>query len=125
MALTTSARIGVALGVGQQRSTNKANVGIDHGMLKGYAERLMHTERRRFVVRDFSGAKRPWVFLNAFTEKKPDRGPRKRNVSRLRRLESKNFWWQNLRHSIRQSLITLQLMTPFRSYNSQLRYGLR
>jgi len=125
MALTTSARIGVALGVGQQRSTNKSNFGRDGGMLRGYAERLMDTERRRYVVHDFSGAKRPWFFLNPFDQTKKPAGPRKRCVSRLRRLESKNFWWQNLRHSIRLSWMTLESMTPFRSYRTQLRYGLR
>jgi hypothetical protein len=65
MAVPTCARIGVKSEAIQMRSGNASNVGFDKGMLKGFGQRAENTERRRSLVRDFSGAKRPLFFLGA------------------------------------------------------------
>lgn len=63
MAVITSARVGVSLGLGRARSTNRSNVGIDGGMLRGFADHLVHVEHKRLTTAGtLSGRKRPYFF---------------------------------------------------------------
>jgi hypothetical protein len=123
MAVITNARMSFALGVGQSRATNRANVGLDRGMLKGFGERLMHDQNRRLSMAGaINGARRPYIFINNPLEERRPRTNRRGNLSRLRKLEKRNYWWQSIRESFRSSFSMWQRLSPFKNYSDQLRF---
>ena len=126
MAVITSARAGVALGVGQARATNKSNLGFDRGMLKGFAERGLHIEHKRLTtVGTLSGSRRPYLFLNPLTDKPSIRPNRRGSISRLRKLERRSLWWTGFVASVAATIRSLRRISLFRTYNDQIRCSVR
>ncbi len=126
MAVITSARAGVALGVGQARATNRSNVGLDRGMLKGFAERVVHTEHKRLTtVGTLSGSRRPYLFLNPLSDQPTIRPNRRGSISRLRKLEKRALWWTGFVASVAATWRSLRRFDLFRSYNDQVRCSVR
>jgi len=128
MAVITSARVGAALGVGQARASNRANVGLDGGMLKGFADRVVHIEHKRLTTAGtLSGARRPYFFINPLTaDEKPSVRPNRRgSISRLRKLEKRGLWLTGLIASIAAGYRSLRRFTLFKSYDDQLRCSMR
>ncbi len=128
MAVVTSARVGAALGVGQARASNRSNVGLDGGMLKGFADRVVHIEHKRLTTAGtLSGARRPYFFINPLTEtEKPSVRPNRRGtISRLRKLEKRGLWLTGLVASIASCYKSVRRFTLFKSYDDQTRCSMR
>src|SRR5262249_27029158 len=93
------------------------------GMLKEFGARSIVTERRRIMIGDLSGAKRPINFLtNRGENAPPPVKSRRKMVSRLRKLERKVIIWNGLKEFFSSWFTALQLrFNPFNRYTDQLR----
>jgi hypothetical protein len=128
MAANTSARVNTALGVGQLRATNKANVGLDKGMLKGYADKVVHIEHKRLTTAGtLSGKRRPYFFINPLSdEEKPAIRPNRRgSLAKLRKLEKRGLWLTGLVAAIASGYRSLCRFRLFKSYEDQVRCSTR
>jgi hypothetical protein len=126
MAVITSARVSVGLGVGRARATNRSNVGLDKGMLKGYSDRVLTVEHKRLTTAGTrSGARRPYLFLNPLKDEPTVRPNRRGSISRLRRLEKRALWWTGLVASVASAFHSLRRFSLFRNYNDQVRCAVR
>jgi len=88
MAVESRARLGLVVGDSFHDATRK------RGLQKGFDERSTLTERRRHLVHDHAGGKRPAHFLG---EQKVSymRDSRHSRTLRLRRLERRVMFWNN------------------------------
>lgn len=128
MAVITSARFNAALVDSQARASNKANVGLDRGMLKGYTDKVVHIEHKRLATSTtVSGRRRPYFFINPLTEdEKPAIRPdRRKNISKLRRLEKRGLWLTSLVAAIASGYRAVCNFRLFRSYDDQIRCSTR
>lgn len=128
MAGVTSAQLGTAFGVGQARGSNRSNVGLDGGMLKGFSDRVVHIEHKRLTTAGtLSGARRPYFFINPLTaDEKPSVRPNRRGtISRLRKLEKRGLWLTGLVASIASCYRSIRRFTLFKSYDDQIRCSMR
>lgn len=101
------------------------------GLMKQFGERSMLTERRRALVGDIGGSRRPINFLHAVPSGqgnvhylRPAPSGR-RNMHKLRRLERKVLYVRSLRDAIWSFVTGLYRWNPFRSYGDQLRFSYR
>jgi len=128
MAVITSARVSAALGVVQARGSNRANVGLDKGMMRGFADKVVHLEHKRLTTAGtLSGARRPYFFINPLTaDEKPSVRPNRRgSISKLRKLEKRGLWLTGLVAAIASGFSALGRFRLFRSYDDQIRCSMR
>jgi len=114
MAVQSSARLRLAV----NGSFPEFDYRFGGGMMKGFGERSVLTERRRALIGDIGGARRPINFLQTAATGR-------RNMHKLRRLERKVLFVHGLRDSIWSFLTAFERWNPLRSYGDQLRYGCR
>ena len=101
----------------------KPRAAQNNNMLAKFGEESYFNEFRRAFVHDLSGAKRPQFFL------RPDNPPensvksRTSQVKRLRRLEKRQLWLQNLAMSLLGFVHSFRFFNPFRSYADQTRFS--
>lgn len=128
MAVITSARVNVALGAGQARGSNRSNVGLDKGMMKGFSDHIVHIEHKRLTTAGtLSGARRPYFFINPLTaEEKPAVRPnRPGTIKKLRRLEKRALWFTGLVASIASCWRSIRDFSFVRNYDDQVRCATR
>jgi hypothetical protein len=103
------------------------------GLMKQFGERSMLTERRRALINDIGGARRPINFLHAVPSSqgnvrflKPAHSHSGgRNMHKLRRLERKVIYVRSLRDTVWSFITGIYRWNPFRSYGDQLRFSNR
>jgi hypothetical protein len=91
MPVQSSARLGLVAG----DSFHHWDSSVNRGLLKGFGERSTLTERRRSIVHDHAGSRRPQHFLE---QQKVSylQGSRHSKTLKLRRLERKVLFWKSL-----------------------------
>jgi hypothetical protein len=95
MTVQSSARLSLASSAAQYHWEDPFN----KSLLKGYDERSVRTERRRVMVGDVAGGRRPVDFI-ASTDVRYMRVSRHESTLRLRRLERKVLFWKALWSSL-------------------------
>jgi hypothetical protein len=95
-------------------------------MLKGFGERVLHTEHKRLTTGGtLSGSRRPYLFLNPILDQPSIRPNRRGSISRLRKLEKRSLWWTGFVASVADNWRSLRRFNLFRSYNDQVRCSVR
>jgi hypothetical protein len=90
MPIQSSARLGLVVG----DSFNNWDGSLTRGLQRGFDERSTLTERRRSIVHDHAGGRRPMHFLvQENVSYMP--GSRHSRTLKLRRLERRVLFWQN------------------------------
>ncbi|HEY9776228.1 MAG TPA: hypothetical protein V6C81_20870 [Planktothrix sp.] len=90
------------------------------GLLKSFDERSVLTERRRIIIGDFSGAKRPQNFLSNNQEQTAEK--RRHGMSRLRRAESKLLFLRGIFEDFASFANTLSTKyNPFQQRRAAIR----
>lgn len=90
MAVQSSARLSIAATASFYDWQNPDN----RGLLKGFDEKNVITERRRVIVGDIAGSRRPMNFIGR--ESLPVPSSRHEMTLRLRRLERKVLFWKSI-----------------------------
>ena len=93
-----------------------------NNMLAKLGEASYFNEYRRTFIHDMSGARRPEFFLRP-DNLQPGANSRTSQVRRLRRLEKRQLWLQNLAMFIVSFFYGIKRFNPFRSYADQTRFS--
>jgi hypothetical protein len=128
MTVVTSARLRLAV----TGSFPEFDQRFGGGLMKQFGERSSLTERRRALIGDFSGARRPINFLQAVPSTRSNvtflhaaPSARRNNMHKLRRLERKVLYVRSLRETVWSFLTGFYRWNPFRSYGDQVRFTCR
>ncbi|MGH9551146.1 MAG: hypothetical protein ACRD3W_17315 [Terriglobales bacterium] len=120
-----SVQPGARLRLAVNSSYDMANPFVE-GMLKSFGDRNIVTERRRVMIGDVGGSRRPINFINdASAEAPPAQNTRSKMISRLRKLERKVLILKGLHEFLTGWFGTAQRHNPFHSHVDQLRLAPR
>jgi hypothetical protein len=105
-----------------QNADVKPRAAQHNNMLAKFGEESYFNEFRRAFMHDQSGSKRPQFFLRPDNLEDTSVKSRTTQVRRLRRLEKRQLWLQNLGMAVLGFIHGFRLFNPFRSYADQTRF---
>ncbi len=100
----------------------KARAAQNNNMLAKFGEESYFNEFRRAFVHDQSGSKRPQFFLRPDNLDDLASKSRTNQVRKLRRLEKRQLWLQNILMALTGFVCNFRFFNPFRSYADQTRF---
>jgi hypothetical protein len=105
-----------------QSADAKPRAAQNNNMLSKYGEESYFNEFRRAFVNDQSGARRPQFFLRPDNLEETSVKSRTTQVRKLRRLEKRQLWLENIGMAVVGFIHGFRLFNPFRSYADQTRF---